>query len=209
MDKNSWYIWCNLLLLSPCWPLRSKIGHFIFQYKAQIFAFAISFPTVINQCQETGIMTRINIAWGREEGLPFLFNQKKRVPIILFHDCSWCYKVTFLVFSYVSTIGIAWREIKSIHRLKLDIFTQFHHWRDILMVFFFWIGIILDIASYNYANVRKTVSLIYRGAKIGQLRLNSRHPKCNILSNASCFYMPIVLKLLIIVQMWKHHEEGN
>ena len=28
-------------------------------------------------------------------------------------------------------------------------------------------------------------------------------------SNASCFYLPIVLKLLIIVQMWKHHEEGN
>ena len=28
-------------------------------------------------------------------------------------------------------------------------------------------------------------------------------------SNAACFYMPIVLKLLIVVQMWKHHEEGN
>ena len=28
-------------------------------------------------------------------------------------------------------------------------------------------------------------------------------------SNAACFYAPIVLKLLIIVQMWKEHEEGN
>ena len=28
-------------------------------------------------------------------------------------------------------------------------------------------------------------------------------------SNAACFYMPIVLKLLKIVQMWKQHEEGN
>ena len=28
-------------------------------------------------------------------------------------------------------------------------------------------------------------------------------------SNAACFYMPIVLKLLIIVQMSKQHEEGN
>ena len=28
-------------------------------------------------------------------------------------------------------------------------------------------------------------------------------------SNAACFYTPIVLKLLIIVQMWKQHEEGN
>ena len=28
-------------------------------------------------------------------------------------------------------------------------------------------------------------------------------------SNAACFYTPIVLKLFIIVQMWKQHEEGN
>ena len=28
-------------------------------------------------------------------------------------------------------------------------------------------------------------------------------------SNAACFYTPIVLKLLIIVQMWKQHEKGN
>ena len=28
-------------------------------------------------------------------------------------------------------------------------------------------------------------------------------------SNAACFYTPAVLKLLIIVQMWKQHEEGN
>ena len=28
-------------------------------------------------------------------------------------------------------------------------------------------------------------------------------------SNAACFYTPIVLKLSIIVQMWKQHEEGN
>ena len=28
-------------------------------------------------------------------------------------------------------------------------------------------------------------------------------------SNAACFYTPIVLKLLIVVQMWKQHEEGN
>ena len=28
-------------------------------------------------------------------------------------------------------------------------------------------------------------------------------------SNAACFYTPMVLKLLIIVQMWKQHEEGN
>ena len=28
-------------------------------------------------------------------------------------------------------------------------------------------------------------------------------------SNAACFYTPIVLKLLIIIQMWKQHEEGN
>ena len=28
-------------------------------------------------------------------------------------------------------------------------------------------------------------------------------------SNAACFYTPVVLKLLIIVQMWKQHEEGN
>ena len=28
-------------------------------------------------------------------------------------------------------------------------------------------------------------------------------------SNAACFYTPIVSKLLIIVQMWKQHEEGN
>ena len=28
-------------------------------------------------------------------------------------------------------------------------------------------------------------------------------------SNAACFCTPIVLKLLIIVQMWKQHEEGN
>ena len=28
-------------------------------------------------------------------------------------------------------------------------------------------------------------------------------------SNAACFYTSIVLKLLIIVQMWKQHEEGN
>ena len=28
-------------------------------------------------------------------------------------------------------------------------------------------------------------------------------------SNAACFYTPVVLKLLIIVQMWKQYEEGN
>ena len=28
-------------------------------------------------------------------------------------------------------------------------------------------------------------------------------------SNAACFYTPIVLKLFIIVQMWKQHEEEN
>ena len=28
-------------------------------------------------------------------------------------------------------------------------------------------------------------------------------------SNAACFYTPIVLKLLIVVQMWKQYEEGN
>ena len=28
-------------------------------------------------------------------------------------------------------------------------------------------------------------------------------------SNAACFYTPIVLKQLIVVQMWKQHEEGN
>ena len=28
-------------------------------------------------------------------------------------------------------------------------------------------------------------------------------------SNAACFYTPIVLNLLIIVQMWKQREEGN
>ena len=28
-------------------------------------------------------------------------------------------------------------------------------------------------------------------------------------SNAACLYAPIVLKLLIVVQMWKQHEEGN
>ena len=28
-------------------------------------------------------------------------------------------------------------------------------------------------------------------------------------SNAACFYTPIVLKLLIIVQMRKQHEEEN
>ena len=28
-------------------------------------------------------------------------------------------------------------------------------------------------------------------------------------SNAACFYTPIVLKLLIVVQMWKQHEEVN
>ena len=27
-------------------------------------------------------------------------------------------------------------------------------------------------------------------------------------SNAACFYTPIVLKLLIVVQMWKQHEEA-
>ena len=28
-------------------------------------------------------------------------------------------------------------------------------------------------------------------------------------SNAACFYTPVVLKLLIIVQIWKQYEEGN
>ena len=28
-------------------------------------------------------------------------------------------------------------------------------------------------------------------------------------SNAACFYTPVVLKLLIIVQIWKQHEEWN
>ena len=28
-------------------------------------------------------------------------------------------------------------------------------------------------------------------------------------SNAACFHTPIVLKLLIIVQMWKQQEEEN
>ena len=28
-------------------------------------------------------------------------------------------------------------------------------------------------------------------------------------SNAACFYTPVVLKLLTIVQMWKQHEKGN
>ena len=40
----------------------------------------------------------------------------------------------------------------------------------------------------------------------GKVCISNKHLKK---SNAACFYTPIVLKLLIIVQMWKQHEEGN
>ena len=42
------------------------------------------------------------------------------------------------------------------------------------------------------------------------VRLTLQQPSKHLKkSNAARFYTPIVLKLLIIVQMWKQHEEGN
>ena len=45
----------------------------------------------------------------------------------------------------------------------------------------------------------------YRLTKKSEMHTNKHLKK----SNAACFYTPIVLKLLIVVQMWKQHEEGN
>ena len=46
----------------------------------------------------------------------------------------------------------------------------------------------------------------YRSTQNERIEYATKHLKK---SNAACFYTPVVLKLLMIVPMWKQHEKGN
>ena len=48
--------------------------------------------------------------------------------------------------NYLLPSGIAWREVKCFRQQGFDIFTQFGHWRDIIMVMLFVFGVLLDVA---------------------------------------------------------------
>ena len=63
----------------------------------------------------------------------------------------------------------------------------------------FYIYFIFILHTLDLASTEDSTKLI-------SLSTENKHLKK---SNAACFYTPVVLKLLIIVQMWKQHEEGN
>ena len=67
------------------------------------------------------------------------------------------------------------------------------------------------IFAFQYSKLLDNTSMLKR-RYISHFQAILVHQKCSKhlkKSNAACFYTPIVLKLLIVDQMWKQHEEGN
>ena len=69
-----------------------------------------------------------------------------------------------------------------------------------------WVSLIIKICIVL---VRESHNSIHTSTVLGLKKDSSKLIKHLKKSNAACFYAPIVLKLLIVVQMWKQHEEGN
>ena len=60
--------------------------------------------------------------------------------------------------------GITWREIKAYHRRGPIIFSQAKHMRDSGLALLFLIGVIFDIAHYQYELVRDRSQTLVKGA---------------------------------------------
>ena len=128
---------------------------------------------------------------------------------------------------YTLVVTMNWNRFRNIFRIRFCIFyirSELSHC-TLLFLFFFCFCCSKDLkkqtskqtknktkqnkTKQNKAKQNKTKQNKTKQNKNKNKKQKQKKKRTKTKKNAACFYTPVVLKLLIIVHMWKQHEEEN
>ena len=110
---------------------------------------------------------------------------------------------------YTLVVTMNWNRFRNIFRIRFCIFynrSELSHC-TLLFLFFFCFCCSKDLKKQTNKQTNKKQNKTKQKQKQKKKKNEQKNKKQN--KTAACFYTPVVLKLLIIVHMWKQHEEEH